>query len=217
MRRNVIFDMDGVLIDSQPLHFRADLDVLSHVSAGKHKPSYNDVELMAGTPNNPRWQKYINMFDLTQSAETLIDMYYKAFTGLFRRGECKLCHGVAQLLALLRANGIKTAVATSTYMDLVSIIFDTLGLNGFDVMVTGEMVTNGKPEPDIFLKAAKELAANPADCLVVEDSYNGVKAAKAAGIYCVGYQNPTSGNQDLSAADMIISDFDTINNNLEWL
>jgi HAD superfamily hydrolase (TIGR01509 family) len=222
MRRNVIFDMDGVLIDSQPLHFRADLEVLNRVTgdragAGRLRPSFKDVERMAGTPNDLRWPKYISMFDLTESADTLTDMYCKSFTDMFRRGECKLTHGITQLLALLKSNGIKTAVATSTGMDLVRIMFDVLGLGGFDEVVTGDMVSNGKPAPDIFIEAAKKLGASPADCLVVEDSTNGVRAAKAAGMYCVGYQNPTSGNQDLSAADMIISTFDAINGDLEWL
>ena len=65
----------------------------------------------------------------------------------------------------------------------------------------------GKPEPDIFLKAAQHFQLPPADCIVIEDSTNGVKAAKAAGMYCVGYYNPNSGKQDLSGADLIVESF----------
>ena len=77
----------------------------------------------------------------------------------------------------------------------------------FDVKVSGEEVENSKPAPDIFLRAAQLLNIRPEECLVFEDSRNGVVAAKAAGMQCIAFYNPNSGQQDLSRADKIIESF----------
>jgi len=76
--------------------------------------------------------------------------------------------------------------------------------------VGGEEIEKGKPAPDIFLKAAKRLDVGPSSCIVVEDSRNGVLAAKAAGMKCVAYKNPNSGNQSLEKADLIIDNYDSL-------
>jgi beta-phosphoglucomutase-like phosphatase (HAD superfamily) len=91
----------------------------------------------------------------------------------------------------------------------IDLILEKTGLNGlFDVIVSGDMVTRGKPHPDIFLKAAEALSVDPKHCIVLEDSTNGLKAASAAGMYAVAYRNPGTGPQDLSLADLIIDRFD---------
>ena len=77
----------------------------------------------------------------------------------------------------------------------------------FQACVSGEDVARGKPEPDVFLRAAETLGAAPADCVVIEDSRHGVAAARRAGMRCVGFVNPRSGNQDLSAAHVTVADF----------
>ena len=89
----------------------------------------------------------------------------------------------------------------------------------FDFIVSGEEVTNGKPMPDIFLKAADHFQSSPDNCFVIEDSSNGVTAAKAAGMKCIGFRNVNSGNQDISKADLIINSFSKteINNVLNFL
>ena len=77
----------------------------------------------------------------------------------------------------------------------------------FEFLLSGEEVPNGKPEPDIFLEAARRLGAAPAECVVIEDSANGVQAAVAAGMRCIGFQNPHSGTQDLKMADLVVDHF----------
>jgi beta-phosphoglucomutase-like phosphatase (HAD superfamily) len=84
----------------------------------------------------------------------------------------------------------------------------------FDRVISGGSVKNGKPAPDIFLKAAGLLGVEPADCVVIEDSRNGVIAAKSAGMKCVGYKNPNSGVQDLSCSDLVVDDMRKIDYNL---
>jgi beta-phosphoglucomutase-like phosphatase (HAD superfamily) len=81
----------------------------------------------------------------------------------------------------------------------------------FSFKVSGADLPKSKPDPMIFRKAAEMIDVTPNSCLVIEDSYNGVTAAKAAGMICIGYKNEHSGNQDLSKADLIIEDFGTFN------
>jgi beta-phosphoglucomutase-like phosphatase (HAD superfamily) len=77
----------------------------------------------------------------------------------------------------------------------------------FDSIISAEDVAHGKPDPEIFLTSAKRLKVSPAECLVVEDARLGVEAAKEAGMKCLGYRNPHSGNQDLSKADIVTDNF----------
>ncbi len=81
----------------------------------------------------------------------------------------------------------------------------------FQHIISGDLVEHGKPAPDIFVYAANALREEPAHCVVIEDSTNGVKAAKLAGMKCIGFKNPNSGDQDLSLADMVIDDFRKVN------
>ena len=91
--------------------------------------------------------------------------------------------GLRALLAWLRASGLKTAIATSSERRFVDFYMAHASLgHAFGAIVTGDRVARSKPEPDIFLKAAEELGADPADCVVLEDSYNGIRAAHAAGM-----------------------------------
>jgi beta-phosphoglucomutase-like phosphatase (HAD superfamily) len=99
-------------------------------------------------------------------------------------------------------------VASSTGEALVRLILQRIGLaHYFPLVVSGEALPRSKPHPDIFLLAARLLALDPARCVVVEDSANGVRAAKAAGMYCIAYRNPTSGPQDLTLADEVIGEY----------
>jgi len=79
--------------------------------------------------------------------------------------------------------------------------------NYMDLTISGEEVLKGKPNPEIFLKAAKKLGVKPNNCLVIEDAFAGVQAAKAAGMKCIGLRNPNFSKQDLSAADLVVESF----------
>src|SRR5690606_3322721 len=102
-------------------------------------------------------------------------------------------------------------LASSSPVKLINIIVDRLEIrHHFDYLVSGEEVERGKPFPDIFLKVAELYNIEPSDSLVIEDSHNGVLAAKAAGMTCIGYKNLNSGNQDLTKADIVIGHFDEL-------
>ena len=215
MRGCVIFDMDGVLIDSQPLHFQIDREVLKTAGAS---PNAADVERRAGMIHRERWAAYKQDFSLSLAVDDLIGMNLKALMETFEKADLHPVHGVVKLLRLLKDSGIQTVVASSSAMPLIGLILDRLCITEyFDAVITAEDVQNGKPAPDVFLKAAQTIGCRPDNCTVIEDSSFGILAAKRAHMFCIAYDNPTSGKQDLSAADRIIRSFQEINNDLNWL
>ena len=101
---------------------------------------------------------------------------------------------------------MKTALATSAAEERMKIILQMTGLEyQFDTVISAASIKNSKPDPEIFLTAAKKMSIKPEDCLVIEDSINGVKAAKNAGMKCIGFDR--NGEQDLSDADILINSF----------
>jgi len=112
-----------------------------------------------------------------------------------------------ELLSKLKGN-YKLAVASSSSHKLIDIIINRLNIRSFfDDFVSGADVVNSKPDPEIFLLTAKRLGVKPENCLVIEDSSHGVKAAKDAGMKCIGFYGSNTYLQDISAADKLIGDF----------
>jgi HAD superfamily hydrolase (TIGR01509 family) len=122
--------------------------------------------------------------------------------------ETRPTKGVIKLLQRLKKRGIKLAIGSSSHKRLITHVLERLNIKTlFDSIVSAEDITNSKPNPEIFLKSAEKLAVSPAECCVVEDAALGIEAAKRAGMKCIGYRNPNSGDQDLSKADISIDDF----------
>ena len=201
----VIFDMDGVLIDSQPYHFKADIDTMAEYGVIKDQKFY---EAFAGTLTDNRMRTLRDMFGLDVPAEELIEKREKMILDIMANEDIKPVSGIPELLRSIKALGLKTAVASSSGIELIKLVLDRLGIAVyFDSITSGNDVKRGKPSPDIFLLAAERIGAEPSECLVVEDSENGVKAAKSAGMKALGYINPTSGYQCLDMADAVTDDF----------
>ena len=100
------------------------------------------------------------------------------------------------------------AMASSNTRKAIDKVMDIFSLSKYiKVSVSGEEVEKGKPNPEIFLKAAKKLGVEPKNCLIIEDTFVGIQAAKAAGMKCIGFKNPNSGDQDLSGADLVVESF----------
>ena len=205
----VIFDMDGVLVDSQPYHFKADIDTMAEYGVIKDQKFY---EAFAGTLTDNRMRTLRDMFGLDVPAEELIEKREKMILDIMANEDIKPVSGIPELLRSIKALGLKTAVASSSGIELIKLVLDRLGIAVyFDSITSGNDVKMGKPSPDIFLLAAERIGAEPSECLVVEDSENGVKAAKSAGMKALGYINPTSGYQCLDMADFITDDFKKVN------
>ena len=126
--------------------------------------------------------------------------------------EIKASEHLETLLADLKKNNFFLSIASSSPKKLIELITERLQIRHyFDILISGEEVENGKPHPDIFLKAASFYQKAPKFFTVIEDSTNGILAAKAAGMKCIAYRNPNSGKQDLSKADLIIDSFSELN------
>ncbi|HSV56565.1 MAG TPA: HAD-IA family hydrolase, partial [Magnetospirillaceae bacterium] len=124
---------------------------------------------------------------------------------MLEKGGCILVPGIAELLRKLRRRKIRAAIASSSTREYILAALAAHGLESwFDQVVSSEEVPRGKPRPDVFLRAAEVLGVRPEDCVIIEDSDNGLAAAREAGIRSIGFRNPNSGCQSLALADRIV-------------
>lgn len=194
----VVFDMDGVLVDSEPFGFEALRRVLA-----RHGLPYTEQEnaefLGRTTLESCRTLKARH--GLPESAETLADWYIEGMLELIGRGPIPM-PGVPEVLQRIRASGYRMALASSAEPRLIEANLAALSLRSlFEAVVSGTQVPRGKPAPDVFLAAAERLGVAPADCLVIEDSRNGLLAAKAAGMRCAVVPCSHTRHQDFREAD----------------
>lgn len=201
--------MDGVIIDSEPLYRKIQDSVFAGLGFSVQDAEY---DTFIGLGLKIMWEKLIASRQLIQSNDTLIELNNRQIYEFFRNEEyLEPMPGFVAFMDYCMMKNLKIAVASSTAKRVIEIILKKIGvLDKFPIIVSGEEVKTGKPAPDIFLEAAGRMKLSPVNCLVIEDSENGVKAAKSAQMFCVGLQNPHSGNQDLSTADMIVKKFDEI-------
>jgi beta-phosphoglucomutase family hydrolase len=203
----VIFDMDGVIVDSEPLHQTAEKKVFRYAGVEVQDSLHHSF---VGTSDLAMWTKIVALFQLPYTAKELMDLKQQFYTELLENTkQIEPIAGVIELIHHLNQRDFKLALASSSPHSQISFFLNRFNLSDFfDAKVSGEDVLNGKPNPDIFLKAAQLLGVQPENCLVIEDSSNGISAAKKATMKCIGFQNHNSGKQDLSNADAIIDRFD---------
>lgn len=206
MLKLVIFDMDGVLIDSEPLHFEVEQKLFRDL--GLTIPEA-ELHTFVGITSREMWTRIKHKYNLPHSIEELLAVEVASYERrLVEPGAAQPVLGVIDLIKELYHRDIKLAVASSAERTSVDIVLRLFELGDFfEVVVSGGDVPRSKPAPDIFLRAAELAGVQPSECIVIEDAQNGVAAARAAGMKCVGYSSSRSGKQDLSAATMVISDF----------
>ncbi len=206
MIKAVIFDMDGVLVNSEPYHFKVEKQLLENMGISI---TDKEIESFVGLAMDKMWGRIKETYSLDESIENLVKEDTGFRVSFFAEIE-KLdpIEGVKDFIESVIAKKLKTAVASSSHTKLIETVLEKTGLSEyFPEIVSGFDVRHGKPYPDIFLKTAELLGVKADECIVVEDSFNGVKAARSAGMICIAYRNPESGNQDLSGADHIIDSF----------
>ncbi len=211
MLEAVIFDMDGVLIDSEPFHLVVNEEIFANLGINLSEDEYHGF---IGTTHKDMWTTIKKRYNLPQSVPELVNMQVSGNIEYIKNEEIEpiKIKGVTDLLSKIARENIKTGIASSSPTGVIKLVINKLSISDyFSAIVGGEEIKKGKPAPDIFLKAANRLNVKPADCLVIEDSKNGVLAAKAAGMKCVAYKNPNSGNQNLEKADLIIDNYDSLN------
>jgi HAD superfamily hydrolase (TIGR01509 family) len=199
--------MDGVISETEHVHIEAEKQTMLRYGV---KISSEELHRYTGATAKFMFENLIKKYDLNTTFEKIFGEKEEL---LFRLIENDLqpTRGVIELLRRLKRENMKLAIASSSHRRLVRYVLEELNiLNLFDSIVSAEDILRSKPDPEIFLKSARNLGVNPGECLVVEDSMLGVAAAKIAGMKVLGYRNPNSGDQDLSKADVVIDDFSDV-------
>ncbi|MGV4439757.1 HAD family hydrolase [Ornithobacterium rhinotracheale] len=206
----LLFDMDGVIVDTEPLHRKAWLAAFAEYGI-EMEPGY--YESFTGKATLPVSQEIVEKYQLDCTPEELVACKRKYFKDYFDNDEdFDLLPGVHELIQDLYNNGVKLILASSASMNTINWVFKRFGIEQyFSGKISGAELRESKPNPEIFLKAAEMANAKPEECVVIEDSTNGILAAKRAEIFTIGYKSAHSKNQDYSLADVVISNFDEVN------
>ncbi|WP_310994299.1 HAD family hydrolase [Aequorivita marina] len=209
MLKAVLFDMDGVIVDTEPLHRKAYFKMFEEVNIDVDEALYDSY---TGQATLPICRDLCEHFNLSEAPETLVKIKRKHFKYLFDNDtDFALIDGVYELIKDYYNNGLTLVLASSASMPNINRIFDRFDLNKyFKAKISGADLKASKPHPEIFVKAAQLAGEHVDNCMVIEDSTNGITAAKAANIYCVGFKSPHSVNQDYSKADKVITSFKEI-------
>ncbi|MBT6440208.1 MAG: HAD-IA family hydrolase [Flavobacteriales bacterium] len=212
MLNAVLFDMDGVIVDTEPLHHKAYYQLFDSVGIDVSDELYQSC---TGQSTINVCKKIKEHFGIKLPAKELAETKQANFKHLFANdNSLQLLDGVLELIQDYHKNGLTLILASSASHNTINNVFSRFDLDQyFKAKISGSDFEKSKPHPAIFLKAA-ELAKQPIEnCMVIEDSTNGIQAAKAANIYCVGFKSPHSKNQDYSEANKVISTFSQINYN----
>ena len=202
--------MDGVIVDTEPVHSYAYFKHFSELNINVTEVMFTSF---MGNSTRNTFQKLKELYAIDGEVEDLIQRKRTLFNDAFDNKEnLELLEGVEKLIKDLHANGMQLIVASSAAKVTIDRVFRRFNLHQyFSHIVSGEDFPNSKPHPAIFEFAASLSIASKENCIVIEDSTNGIIAAKAAGIFCVGYNSEHSKLQDLSKADFIINHFDELN------
>ena len=206
MIQTVIFDMDGVIVDTEPVHRYAYYKQFEELDIVVTEAMYTSF---TGFSTRNTFQTLKEQFQLEHEVEDLIQRKRNIFNDAFdTKEDLELLDGVRTLIEDLHQNGIQLILASSASKVTIDRVFTRFGLHDFFThIVSGEDFPKSKPHPAIFEHAASLSTAPKENCIVIEDSTNGVRAAKAAGIYCVGYVSEHSKDQHLDEADLVINHF----------
>ena len=213
MIQTVIFDMDGVIVDTEPVHRYAYFQHFSELNIDVSEELFTSF---TGNSTRNVFQRVNTIFNLNADVEELILRKRTIFNDTFdHKEDLELLEGVENLIKNLHENGVELILASSASKVTIDRVFRRFGLHPyFSNIVSGEDFPKSKPHPAIFEFAASLSKAPKENCIVIEDSTNGVLAAKAAGIYCVGYNSIHSKLQDLSKADKIVNHFNELDYNI---
>lgn len=202
----VIFDMDGVIIDSELLHKKAYYETFASLGLSVTDDIYDSL---TGSSTLNAFQKLVTVFNLDENPEELVLKKRQRYVNFFENDpHLHLVEGVERIISYLHKKNITLILASSSAMVNINRVFDRFNLHQyFTAKISGADLTASKPHPEIFEKAAILGKTPKENCIVIEDSDNGIKAANDAGIFVFGYKNPLVHNQTLENANAVIEHF----------
>lgn len=202
----VIFDMDGVVVDGMPYHIQSWKEALSTIDMSVSDLEIYLLEGMTGRETMETFASKSNMSLSDETVENVIKLKRRIFNDIFT---VTLMKGVKDFLFELKERRYNLALVTGTRLEVVKKVLQ-MGLNDiFKVIVTGERVNKGKPDPEPYLKAVDELGVRKKDCIVIENAPAGITSAKNAGLICFAVQTSLS-EEYLKEADRIFQDIDEV-------
>ena len=209
MLKAVIFDMDGVIVNSEPLHHLAYKKMFEEFQLDVSNSLY---ESFTGQSTHTICKQLCEIFNIYEDPNLLVQSKRKHFKVIFDNDTSfQMIDGALELIQDYFDNNITLVLASSASMTNIERIFEKFDLNKyFKSRISGADLKESKPNPEIFVKAAKLSGHSKDECIVIEDSTNGIIAAKSAGIYCVGYNSFNSKNQNYDNANIIITDLNEI-------
>jgi beta-phosphoglucomutase-like phosphatase (HAD superfamily) len=202
----VIFDMDGVIIDSEEIHKKAYYETFVSIGVNVSDELY---KTLTGSSTINAFQKLVTHFNLDLNPEELVLDKRKRYVNFFENDPTlHLVKGVEDLIKYFYNKGFTLVLASSSAMVNIDRVFNRFNLNSyFTAKISGADLTESKPHPEIFEKAAVLGNTPKENCIVIEDSDNGIKAANDAGVFVFGFKNPMAEDQTLENADFIINNF----------
>ena len=209
MLKAVIFDMDGVIVNSEPLHHKAYFKMFEAFNLDVSNSLY---ESFTGKSTLAICKELCEIFDLNIKPENLVLSKRKHFKKIFDKDIAfQMINGALDLIQNYFNNNLTLVLASSASMTNINRIFKKFDLDKyFKAKISGADLKESKPNPEIFIRATNLSGFNKNECIVIEDSTNGVIAAKSAGIYCVGFNSANSKNQNYNNANLVISNFNEI-------
>ncbi|MDE2026067.1 MAG: HAD family phosphatase [Patescibacteria group bacterium] len=210
MIRAVIFDMDGLIIETESLQSKAYEQIIREY--GK-EPIFEDNGLVhkVGLRGDDAWKTVLNKHDLTGDIEQLRSRKRELYLEILKKNLIPM-PGLRSLLSILSEKKIPMSLATGTIRQIATYVLTELDiLDYFSVLVTGDEVKKGKPDPETFMLASKRLHVIPSECLVFEDAQPGVTAAKLLGMCVIAVPTSYTKKDNFSQADKVVKSLESVN------
>lgn len=202
-----VFDMDGLMIDTEKLYLRYWKQAAADFGYDMQDEHVYAIRSLARKYSIPKLKSFFGQDFPTEDVRARRTELINAH---IRDNGIELKKGLFELLDWLKAHGVKLAVATATPRERAEMYLKKINaLDYFDAVICGDMITNGKPDPDIYLTAARELGLPPEQCAAFEDSPNGIKAAHSAGCHAVMIPDMTPPDEEItSLLDAVYDDLE---------
>jgi|TARA_Y100000310_G_scaffold41659_2_gene38966 beta-phosphoglucomutase family hydrolase len=201
----VIFDFDGTIVDTERIKLKSMKILLKDYDLNFKKDSK-----LLGMSSRDYFAMLMDKYNINLDFDEMVEKREKILEDLFSKEEIKILPGFLKLVKSLKKNNIKIGLATSASKKFLTFILNKIEIKKyFNVIHCGDDVEHSKPNPEIFLLTAKDLDIDPKNCVVIEDSINGVKAGKAAGMDVIAVTN-TFSKKHLTEADIILDSLEEI-------